>query len=200
MSIILLISQVVILFLNCILTIDNYNNSYCAKSSVECQSYINVSPTITSTENQNTTLNLSSVSVTCDNAASINNQSLKGKWIISILFLGITILLLGLSILLVIKNEDDDIVLYLLTILVCILNIIVSSFSLFIYAKCIDTNMTCEPSGPFNKSPTEKNSFYGVCNGVVENHKTAYGMYVFMILLLCGSLVSGIASGYYMFD
>jgi len=196
MSIVLLITQLVILFLNCILTIDNYNNSYCAKSTVECRPYINVSPKISPVENEEITVDLSSVSVVCDGVASINSQSLKGKWIISILFLAISIILLFLSILLLIRDDDDDTIQYLLTILICILNIIVSSFSLFIYAKCIDTNITCEPTGPFNKSPTEKNSFYGACNGTVEKHKTAYGMYVFMILLLCGSLVSGIASGY----
>lgn len=201
---ILVISQIMVLFINCILAIDNYNKSYCLDPNVDCQPYVNLSnPTIKSMVNQEIIIDLNVTTIECANISDINNDSLRGKWGISIMFLILSIICLILSIMLIFFKDDDDdyLISNIITILFCVFNIIVSAFSIFIYEKCINKfheNNTCTGYGPYYQDKVNKKNIYGTCSGVVSNFDTAHGMYVFMILLLCTSLLSGATYLYFL--
>lgn len=112
----------IILFINCILSIDLYRSSYCYNKS-ECESSIRI------VKNGTQVLNISGV---CGSSKDRSKDNpIFGEFIVSTLILCISIIIYIVAVLLDIDNIYNPI-----TILVFILNIIVSSMTIDTWRKC----------------------------------------------------------------
>jgi hypothetical protein len=191
--------QLILLFVNCILTIDMYNESNCKNETVTCNSYIlpnqitksTINPgsnTINNIDIYHGTINdIDNPVVKCgqfDYKSPENNQI---KLIISIFIL---IGALGLGGLGTISSDinDGSTSNIIINILLTIANIVVSSFNFTIYDKCLG-DIFCDNK----KAEYVKGMGISVsCFHEIEKYNSTKVMYIIMIILLSISIILSI--------
>jgi hypothetical protein len=196
---------ILLLFLNCVLTISMYNNSNCKENTFQCQSYLHpdkIIPMInknSNTENNNTNNknnkkissgiinNINKATVRCgsiDSAYTPGNKLILGC---SVIILIGSLVLCGVSLY---KGSEDesDFIDVITNILLTISIIIISSFNFTIYNKCLNDITSCSGEPEYVPNMGIRTS----CNYEVDNYNTIFNIYVIMIIVLCISILLGI--------
>jgi hypothetical protein len=146
----IIIIQIILLFINCIIGINIYNNSHCIKESIKCDSYLlpdNVDKTVIKKNKKNYEIyhgiinDMTKVNMNCSSIESKNTISNNLKFITTVF---VIIGTFALSLYIIIEDEYgtefSDII---MTILITITNIIIFSFIFIIYIKCFN-EFECE--------------------------------------------------------
>ena len=194
---------ILLLFLNCVLTIAMYNNSNCKENTLKCQSYLKpdiITPVITKNSNIDNTKNnnknkissgiinnINRAGVVCGSIESVDTGSNKVILACSVLILIGSLVLCGVSLY---KGRDDesDFTDVITNILLTISIIIISSFNFTIYNKCVVDDLSC--SGESEYVPNM--GIITSCNYNVDNYTTIFNIYVIMIIVLCIAILLGI--------
>jgi hypothetical protein len=169
--------QFVLLFLNCILTIDMYNKSHCTDSNKKCTSYLRFPKPEEDVAEQTIKFNFKKSTPYCDPIESKKTGGNMGKLIVSILIM--------LSSLVLVISSKNTYLALVINILLGITNLIVSAFNFTIYDKCLGS-MNCDVN---SVSYVDGKGLISSCNKSVDMHGQAFGMYVTMILILIASII-----------
>jgi hypothetical protein len=173
--------QFVLLFLNCILTIDMYNKSHCTDSNKICTSYVRFPKPEEDVEEQTIKFNFKKSTPYCDPIESKKTGGNMGKLIVSILIMLSSLVLVIVSL----SKPNQGTLEYVINILLGITNLIVSAFNFTIYDKCLGS-MNCDVN---SVTYVDGKGLISSCNKSVDMHGQAFGMYVTMILILIASII-----------
>ena len=179
--------QFVLLFLNCILTIDMYNKSHCTDSNKKCTSYLRFPKPEEDVAEQTIKFNFKKSTPYCDPIESKKTGGNMGKLIVSILIMLSSLVLVIVSL----SKTGSDISEYVINILLGITNLIVSAFNFTIYDKCLGS-MNCDVN---SVTYVDGKGLISSCNKSVDMHGQAFGMYVTMILILIASIIIPVVIG-----
>ena len=180
----------VLLFLNCIITIFMYNNSHCKEKGINCNSYVKFPTPQQDANTQTITFDLKKAQPYCDPTANLKNSSTVAVLVFSTLFFiaSAVVAVWGVTA----NNKATKII----SVVLAVLNLIVSAFNWTIYANCLDS-MNCDTN---QVNYVDGKGLIASCYKSIDMYGTTYGMYVFMIVLLIASIGSTIGGIYYSLD
>ena len=176
----------VLLLLNCIITIFMYNNSHCKDKGINCNAYVKFPTPQQDANTQTITFDLKKAQPYCDPTANLKNSSTVAVLVFSILFF-IASIVVGVW-----GVTEDNMATNIISVVLAVLNLIVSAFNWTIYSNCLDS-MNCDTN---KVNYVDGKGLIASCYKSIDNHGT-YGMYVVMIIFLIASIGSTIGGIYY---
>ena len=169
-----------ILFFNCIITIFMYNNSHCKDKGKNCNAYVRFPTPQQDANTQTITFDLKKAQPYCDPTSNFKNSSTVAVLVFSILFF------IASAVVGVWGVTDDNMATKIISVVLAVLNLIVSAFNWTIYANCLDS-MNCDTN---KVTYVDGKGLIASCYKSIDMYGTTYGMYVVMILILIASIGS----------
>jgi hypothetical protein len=157
-----------------------YNNSHCKDKGKNCNAYVKFPTPQQDANTQTITFDLKKAQPYCDPTSNFKNSSTVAVLVFSILFF------IASAVVGVWGVNVDNMATKIISVVLAVLNLIVSAFNWTIYANCLDS-MNCDTN---KVTYVDGKGLIASCYKSIDMYGTTYGMYVVMILILIASIGS----------